>query len=68
MQINEETTAQILREMDADEKLMTEIEELEGIALSDINMDESEEIEGTEGIIEDEFMDFLIPEENGTVI
>ena len=68
MQINEETTAQILQEMDADEKLMAEIEELEGIALFDINMDASEETEGTEGIIEDEFMDFLIPEENDSVI
>ncbi len=63
--VYEETTAQILLEMEADERLMTDIEELEGIALSGIYMDESEE---TEDLMEDEFMDFLIPTDNGSVI
>ena len=63
--LQEETIAQIHMEMDADEQLMAEIEELEGIASSAIYMDESDE---TEELIEDEFMDFLIPTDNDSVI
>lgn len=57
--------AAIFQEMEKDEQLMADIEALESFALSGLHM----EANGNGyGMIDDEFIDFLVPRENGSFI
>ena len=63
--VEKKVTAEILQEMEADEKFMSDLDSLELTAQTGLYMELSED---SEQFVEDEFIDFLVPLENGSVI